>query len=354
MSLRQYIIFEYMNDTSINLYDYNLPKELIASEPLDQREQSKLLHLAHNSMQAYERKFYDLLEVLNPGDLLILNNTRVIPARINMHKDTGGKIEILFHRKISNDICEAIFSSSRPPQINALLSVDSNATFKVLSLNKNILTLESIDKHSIFELFEKYGEVPLPKYIKRPASHNDKSKYQTVYAELNGSVAAPTAGLHFSDDMIKKLIRKGINIKFITLHISYNTFKPITSESYLNHEIGSEYINIEDDIFSLINETKNSRKRVIAVGTTVTRAIEYCYTNNIQKSYDGPADLFIYPGYNFLAVDCIITNFHLPKSSLLLLVCAFFGKDRILDAYKFAVKNNYRFYSYGDCMFLER
>lgn len=354
MSLRQYIIFVYMNDTSINLYDYNLPKKLIASEPLDQREQSKLLHLAHNRMQTYERKFYDLLDMLNPGDLLILNNTRVIPARINMQKDTGGKIEILFHRKISNDICEAIFSSSRPPQINSLLSIDSNVIFKVLSLNKNILTLESVDKHSIFELYEKYGEVPLPKYIKRPASHNDKNKYQTVYAELNGSVAAPTAGLHFSDDMIKKLIQKGVNIKFITLHISYNTFKPITSESYLDHEIGSEYIHIEDDIFSLINETKNLRKRVIAVGTTVTRAIEYCYTNKIQKSYDGPADLFIYPGYNFLAVDCIITNFHLPKSSLLLLVCAFFGKDRILDAYKFAVKNNYRFYSYGDCMFLER
>ena len=154
--------------------------------------------------------------------------------------------------------------------------------------------------------------------------------------------------------MIEKLITKGINIKYMTLHISYNTFKPITSKSYLDHEIGSEYINIEDDIFSMINKTKKLKKRVIAVGTTVTRAIEFCYTNKIQKAYDGPADLFIYPGYNFIAVDCIITNFHLPKSSLLLLVSAFFGKDRIIDAYNFAVKKKYRFYSFGDCMFLEK
>ena len=354
MSVRQYIIFVYMNNTSIHLYDYNLPKEQIASEPLDRREQSKLLHLTYNNSQFHERKFYDLLDVLNPGDLLILNNTRVNPARIYMQKDTGGKIEMLFHRKISNDICEVVFSSSRPPKINATLTTNGNTIFKVLSLTDNILTLKSIGKMSIFELYEKYGEVPLPKYIKRAVSNSDKNKYQTVYAESNGSVAAPTAGLHFSDDMIKQLIQKGINIKFITLHISYNTFKPITSESYLDHEIGSEYINIDDDIFKLINKTKNLEKRVIAVGTTVTRAIEFCYKNNIQKSYDGPADLFIYPGYNFIAVDCIITNFHLPKSSLLLLVCAFFGKDRILDAYNYAVKNNYRFYSYGDCMFLER
>ena len=354
MSLRQYIIFVYMNNTSIDLYNYNLPKEQIASEPLDHREQSKLLHLTYNDLQTYERKFYDLLDILNPGDLLILNNTRVIPARINMHKATGGKIEILFHRKITNEICEAIFSSSRPPKINTTLIINDNRIFKVLSLTKNILTLKSINKMSIFEIYEKYGEVPLPKYIKRAVSNTDKKKYQTVYAESNGSVAAPTAGLHFTDDMIEKLINKGINIKYMTLHISYNTFKPITSESYLDHEIGSEYINIEDDIFSMINKTKKLKKRVIAVGTTVTRAIEFCYTNKIQKAYDGPADLFIYPGYNFIAVDCIITNFHLPKSSLLLLVCAFFGKDRIFEAYNFAVKKKYRFYSFGDCMFLEK
>jgi len=232
--------------------------------------------------------------------------------------------------------------------------MNDNRIFKVLSLTRNILTLKSINKMSIFKIYEKYGEVPLPKYIKRAVSNTDKKKYQTVYAESNGSVAAPTAGLHFTDDMIEKLINKGINIKYMTLHISYNTFKPITSKSYLDHEIGSEYINIEDDIFSMINETKKLKKRVIAVGTTVTRAIEFCYTNKIQKAYDGPADLFIYPGYNFIAVDCIITNFHLPKSSLLLLVCAFSGKDRIIDAYNFAVKKKYRFYSLGDCMFLEK
>ena len=194
----------------------------------------------------------------------------------------------------------------------------------------------------------------MPQYIKRPLSDNDKKKYQTVYAESKGSVAAPTAGLHFTQDMLKKLISKGVIIKYITLHISYNTFKPITCDSYLDHDIGSEYISVSENLFSSINTARSLRKRVIAVGTTVTRAIEFCYSNKIYQSYDGPVDLFIYPGYKFMAINCMITNFHLPKSSLLLLVSAFAGKDIILEAYNYAVDKNYRFYSYGDSMFLEK
>ena len=342
-----------MKDTSIQSYNYDLPNEQIAKQPLIQRECSKLLHLDLVKNKTYERQFSSLLNILNKGDLLILNNTRVIPARIRITKDTGGKIEILFHKKLTNNKCEVIFSSSRPPKINSLLKINENSIFKILNIKTNILTLKSQSSDNIFEIFEKYGEVPLPRYIKRPISDDDKTQYQTVYAKLNGSVAAPTAGLHFTDDMIDKLIKKGVNVEFVTLHISYNTFKPISCDSFIDHDIGSEHIKINEGIFNLIEKTKCANKRIIAVGTTVTRAIEFCYTNNIKKSYEGPADLFIYPGYKFMAINCMITNFHLPKSSLLLLVCAFAGKDKILDAYNFAVKKKYRFYSFGDSMFLE-
>lgn len=342
-----------MNDTLIKSYDYYLPREQIAETPLPQRHNSKLLHLDLKNDTTNERQFCNLLEILNPNDLLILNNTRVIPARINMIKDTGGKIELLFHRKLSDQKCEAIFSSSRVPKIGSILSINNNVIFEVIKRVDNILTLESQSTDNLFDIYEKYGEVPLPKYIKRPISNLDKKKYQTVYAKYKGSVAAPTAGLHFTKNMIDKLIEKGVNVEYITLHISYNTFKPITCSNYLKHDIGSEYIGVNEKVFSLIDKTKLSGNRVIAVGTTVTRAIEFCYYNNIKKTYEGPADIYIYPGYKFIAINCMITNFHLPRSSLLLLVCAFAGKDKILKAYNFAVNQGYRFYSYGDSMFLE-
>ena len=342
-----------MKDTSIKSYDYNLPIEQIAKKPLNDRECSKLLHIDLANKKTNERHFSNLLEILSKGDLLILNNTRVIPARIYMMKDTGGKIEILFHKKLTNKKCEVIFSSSRSPKINSSLKINGNSVFQILEIKGNTLILECKSSDNIFEIFEKHGEVPLPKYIKRPVTDDDKDQYQTVYAKLNGSVAAPTAGLHFTDQMIDELINKGITIKFVTLHISYNTFKPISCDSFIDHDIGSEYIKINEDLFTIIEKTKKSGKRIIAVGTTVMRAIEFCYTKNIKESYEGPADLFIYPGYKFKAINCMITNFHLPKSSLLLLVCAFAGKDIILQAYNFAVKKKYRFYSFGDSMFLE-
>ena len=223
----------------------------------------------------------------------------------------------------------------------------------MLDINKNYLTLLKLSKDNIFGIFEKYGEIPLPKYIKRLPIDSDKEKYQTVYAEHDGSVAAPTAGLHFTQDMINKILDAGVIIKYLTLHISYNTFKPIIVEDFLNHDIGEEYIKIEEEVFSAIKIAKKNKSRIIAVGTTVARALEFCYTKNIKDSYEGPVDIFIYPGYEFKAINCLLTNFHLPKSSLLLLVCAFGGRKNIIDAYNYAVKNKYRFYSYGDSMFLE-
>ena len=339
--------------TLISSYDYQLPSDLIAANPLDQRSDSKLLHYNLKQSSYSGQKFSKLLDILKPGDLLIMNNTRVIPARINLNKDSGGRIEILFNRKINQDSIEVIFFSSRKPMINSYLILDDEKLFKVLDINRNYLTLLKLSKDNIFNLFEKYGEIPLPKYIKRFPVDSDKEKYQTVYAKHDGSVAAPTAGLHFTKDMIKKILDAGIIIKYLTLHISYNTFKPIIVEDFLNHDIGEEYIKIEEEVFSAIDIARKNGSRIISVGTTVARSLEFCYTNNIKESYEGPADIFIYPGYKFKAINCLITNFHLPKSSLLLLVCAFGGKKNIIDAYNYAVKNKYRFYSYGDSMFLE-
>ena len=212
-----------------------------------------------------------------------MNNTRVIPARINLNKDSGGRIEILFNRKINQDSIEVIFFSSRKPIINSYLILDDEKFFKVLDINKNYLTLLKLSKDSIFSIFEKYGEIPLPKYIKRLPIDSDKEKYQTVYAEHDGSVAAPTAGLHFTQDMINKILDAGIIIKYLTLHISYNTFKPIIVEDFMNHDIGEEYIKIEEEVFSAINIAKKNKSRIISVGTTVARALEFCYTNNIKE-----------------------------------------------------------------------
>ena len=342
-----------MRTTSISSFDYNLPNSLIASSPLDKRADSRMLHYNLKGKKYNDYKFSELLELLNAGDLLILNNTKVIPARIYMQKQTGGKIEILFNKKINNKKIEVIFSSSRPPKHNSLLCIKKENLFKVISLNGKYLILETICDESFFSIFQSHGEIPLPKYIKRPVNDHDKEKYQTVYACEEGSVAAPTAGLHFTTDMINKLINKGVVIKHITLHISYNTFKPISVENYLEHELGSEYIEIDESVFKCITDAKISNSRIIAVGTTVARTLEFCYANNIKKSFYGYIDLFIYPGFKFQSINCLITNFHLPMSSLLLLVCAFAGKEKILNVYAYAVKQKYRFYSYGDSMFLE-
>ena len=342
-----------MGTTSISLFHYDLPSSLIASSPLDQRANSRMLHYNLKGNIYNDYKFNALLELLNAGDLLVMNNTKVIPARIYMQKETGGNIEILFNKKINQKTIEVIFSSSRPPKPDSLLSINKENIFKVIALESKYLILEIIPEKSFFSIFEIHGEIPLPKYIKRPITNNDKEKYQTVYASEQGSVAAPTAGLHFTTDMIKKLIKKGIIIKYITLHITYNTFKPITTDDYLDHDLGSEYIEIEESVFKSIADAKINNSRIIAVGTTVARTLEFCYANNIKKSFCGYVDLFIYPGFIFKAINCLITNFHLPMSSLLLLVCAFASKDKILNAYAYAVKNKYRFYSYGDSMFLE-
>jgi S-adenosylmethionine:tRNA ribosyltransferase-isomerase len=326
---------------------------LVAKEPIDNRSNSKLLHFNANKEMLTDSKFFSLIEILNAGDLLILNNTKVIPARLYLTKETGGRIELLFNKRINDREFEVIYTSSRPPKTKTFLDFKNKYKFYINDIKKNYLILKNMSNKDIYEIFDEIGEIPLPKYIKRPASGNDIKKYQTTYAIHGGSVAAPTAGLHFTKEMIKKLLKKGVIIEYLTLHISYNTFKPIMDDDYLNHDIGYEYFEINKSIFDEIKKAKKKNKRVIAVGTTVTRVLEYCHLNNIDCTYKGETNLFIYPGHDFKSINCLITNFHLPKSSLLLLVCSFIGRERILNLYQHAINNKYRFYSYGDSMFLE-
>ncbi len=342
-----------MNFCSINDYNFELPTDLIANFPKKNRSDSKLLYYDNKSDRYSHKTFCDMCDFVNCGDVIILNDTKVIPARMNLKKSSGGIIEILFMKSESDKVFRAIYKSSRPPKIDSIIT-SNNLKFQVSEVKENNLLLKNLNSLSILEILDKYGDIPLPKYIKRESTMLDREKYQTVYANKEGSVAAPTAGLHFTEDIIDKLKNKGVKIEYITLHISYNTFKPITSENYLNHDIGYEQFSVNKGTFDIIEKAKSTKNKVIAVGTTVTRVLEHCYQNNIKKTFSGETDLFIYPGFEFKAINCMITNFHLPKSSLLLLVSAFIGRQCILSLYKMAIDKKYKFYSYGDSMFLNK
>ena len=342
-----------MKFRSIDDYNFELPTDLIANFPKEKRSDSRLLCYSHKRDSLSHKTFSDICNLVDCGDVIILNDTRVIPARMNLKKSSGGAVEILFMNCKSNKAFTAIYKSSRPPKIDAILT-DNNLRFQVLEVKKNTLLLLNLNNLDILEILDKYGNIPLPKYIKRDSNLQDREKYQTVFARKKGSIAAPTAGLHFTKDMIQRLETKGVKVEYITLHISYNTFKPITSDNYLSHDIGFEKFSVNTKTFNMIEKAKKNKNKVIAVGTTVTRALEHCYQNNIKETYSGETNLFIYPGFEFKAINCLITNFHLPKSSLLLLVAAFIGRSRILSLYRMAIDKKYKFYSYGDSMFLNR
>ena len=341
-----------MDSQDTEYYDYHLPNERIATKPKINRADSKMMYVTGSNIQ--HMNFSQLDQILDPGDTLILNNTRVIPARINLQKESGGRVEILYSCDIDKKRFEAIFKSSRRPVIGTILNFKKIFFFRVINLNNNKITLDNLSDKSIQNILEIYGEIPLPNYIKRPVSDEDKRTYQTVYAQVNGSVAAPTAGLHFTKDLIKKLISRGIKIDYCTLNISYNTFKSIKTERINDHDIGSEKFMISKSVIDNVIEAKKKNKRVIAVGTTVTRVLEYCFTKKIFSDYEGEVDLYITPGYSFKAINCLITNYHLPKSTLLLLVSSFVDFDYLKTLYKSAIKNNYMFYSYGDSMFIDK
>ena len=331
-------------------FDYYLPEELIANYPLDSRSSSRLLI---HSDKVEHKYFSNIVDYLSSGDLLVVNNTSVIPARIFGTKESGGAVEIMLERIMEDNKALVQMRSSRTIKTGTLINLDSYQV-KCIDRQKNFYLLQF--DLSPLEVFNAIGHVPLPPYIKRDDQDLDKDRYATVYEnkELQESVAAPTAGLHFDDELLEKIKNKGVRIASVNLSVGAGTFQPVKTENIEEHDIHSEYIEVSDEVINLVNETKQLGNKIFAVGTTATRALETAYMNNSKIGYSGYTKLFIYPGYKFKVVDRLITNFHLPRSSLLMLVSAFIGYDNMRQLYKIAIDERYRFLSYGDAMLLKK
>ena len=331
-------------------FDYHLPEELIANYPLDSRSSSRLLI---HSDKVEHKYFSNIVDYLSSGDLLVVNNTSVIPARIFGTKESGGAVEIMLERIMEDNKALVQMRSSRTIKTGTLINLDSYQV-ECIDRQKNFYLLQF--DLSPLEVFNAIGHVPLPPYIKRDDQDLDKDRYATVYEnkELQESVAAPTAGLHFDDELLEKIKNKGVRIASVNLSVGAGTFQPVKTENIEEHDIHSEYIEVSDEVINLVNETKQLGNKIFAVGTTATRALETAYMNNSKIGYSGYTKLFIYPGYKFKVVDRLITNFHLPRSSLLMLVSAFIGYDNMRQLYKIAIDERYRFLSYGDAMLLKK
>jgi len=337
-------------------FDYHLPQELIASYPASERDASRLMVLNRQFKSVSDDHFSSIAGYLNPGDLLVMNDTRVIPARIFGRKTTGGKVEIFLVRRDDgpSECWTCLLKSSKGLQQGQLLNLEAGMTARVCSkLEGGSWQIEFYGEIPFWEWLEQEGQMPLPPYMQRDADINDRERYQTVYATAPGAVAAPTAGLHFTRDLLEKIQTKGVGVAWVTLHTGLGTFLPVRVENVKDHKIHTEYYAISGDTAQAIKNTKSNGGRVFAVGTTTTRTLEYV-ANEFGEvlAGEGEADIFIYPGYNFKVVDAMITNFHLPESTLMMLVSAFAGKDFIFEAYRQAVNSSYRFYSYGDAMLI--
>ena len=337
-------------------FSFALPDELIARYPMAQRTASRLLTLDGNTGTLADKQFTDLLEMINPGDLMVFNNTRVIPARLFGQKASGGKLEILVERMLDDKRILAHVRSSKSPKVDSIIHLDGGYEMKMAARHDALFELELLSDLTILEVLEAVGHMPLPPYIDRPDEDADKERYQTVYNQNPGAVAAPTAGLHFDDVMLEALKAKGVNIAFVTLHVGAGTFQPVRVDNVLEHKMHSEWANVPQDVVDLIAQTKAAGKRVVAVGTTSVRSLESAAraSEGELKAFSGDTDIFIYPGYQFQIVDAMITNFHLPESTLIMLVSAFAGFDHVMVAYQHAITQKYRFFSYGDAMFVTK
>ena len=335
-------------------FDFELPDELIARYPMPERTASRLLAVEGGSGKAEHHTFRDILQYLKAGDLLVMNNTRVIPARLFGRKITGGKIEVLVERVLDEHTVLAHVRSSKSPKPGAQLILEEYIEAEVTDRQDALFVLEFKDKDTVLDLLSRYGHMPLPPYITRDDELEDRERYQTVYAEKEGAVAAPTAGLHFDEALLEAIRAKGIQIAFVTLHVGAGTFQPVRVDQIEDHHMHSEYLEVSEVVCEQVRETKANGGRVVAVGTTSVRCLETASQTGEIQQYQGETDIFIYPGYTFKTVDLLITNFHLPQSTLLMLVSAFSGQSAIRDAYQEAVKNKYRFFSYGDAMLLSK
>ncbi len=334
---------------------YDLPKELIAQIPIEPRDHSRMMVLSRENNTIEHKHFYDFIDYLTPGDCLILNNTRVLPARMyGVKKDTGAIVEFLLLNNLGNDRWETITGPGKRAKVDAEFSFgDGLLTCKIEEVleNGNRIAKFSYDASNIYEVLDKVGEMPLPHYITEKLE--DKERYQTVYSKELGSAAAPTAGLHFTDEIMAKIQEKGIKIGYVTLHVGIGTFRPVKAENIEDHEMHSEHYQIPKETADLINETKKNGGRVVAVGTTCCRTLESVMNSQGEmKEFDDWTSIFIYPGYKFKCIDALLTNFHLPESTLIMLVSALYNREKILAAYETAVKEKYRFFSFGDCMFI--
>ena len=331
-------------------FNYHLPEELIANYPLEKRSLSRLLVFKNDIAHMH---FMDIINFFREGDLLVVNNTSVIPARIFGQKESGGTIEVMLERIMENNQALVQIRSGRSPKTGSFLHLDSYRA-QCVDRKDNFFIIQ-FDSPPL-DIFNKIGHIPLPPYIKRKDEDLDKERYATVYEdkELQESVAAPTAGLHFDNELLNSLKKAGVKIATINLSVGAGTFQPVKVDNIKDHDIHEEYLEVSNDVMKLVNDTKNACNKVFAVGTTATRALETAFTHGDKNGYRGYTKLFIYPGYKFKAVDKLITNFHLPQSSLLMLVSAFIGYDNMKHIYKTAVDNKYRFLSYGDAMLLEK
>ena len=335
-------------------FDYDLKEELIAQTPLEKRDSSRLLTLNKQNGKIEHKIFTDIIDYLNKGDTLVLNDTKVLPARlIGEKEDTKAIIEILLLKNIKDDIWECLTKPARRIKIGTIITF-GNGLLKAECIKEaedGIRHYKLIYNGILMEILDKLGTMPLPPYIHEKLK--DQSRYQTVYAKEIGSAAAPTAGLHFTKDLLKKIEKKGVNICYITLHVGLGTFRPVSVKNVEDHKMHSEFYSMSQQTASILNKTKENGGRIIAVGTTTTRTLETILLKEKSfKECSGWTDIFIYPGFQFKAIDCLITNFHLPKSTLVMLVSALAGRENILNAYKIAVDNNYRFFSFGDAMFI--
>ncbi|HHL31052.1 MAG TPA: tRNA preQ1(34) S-adenosylmethionine ribosyltransferase-isomerase QueA [Oceanospirillales bacterium] len=332
-------------------FNFDLPKHLIAQHPTKQRSQSKLLTLDKNTGELGDLHFTDLIKLLNKGDLLVFNNTKVIPARLFGKKITGGKVEVFIERLLNDHCAIAMFKASKAIKLGT--PIYFRQQYIVATARKGMFYLIETQKNaSLSELMDEFGHMPLPPYIQRADELADKSRYQTVYAKQKGAVAAPTAGLHFDQQVLHRIKDKGINSAFVTLHVGAGTFQPVKSESITDHIMHKEWLQVNSDVVDLVTKTKQNGNKVIAVGTTAVRCLETASQSGIIKPYCGDTNIFIYPGYQFKVVDGLLTNFHLPESTLIMLVSAMCGRENTLDAYNHAISQQYRFFSYGDAMFI--
>lgn len=338
-------------------FDFKLPEQLIAKYPAQQRTASRMLRLNGSTGDLVHGQFTDILDLLQPGDLLIFNNTRVIPARLFGHKASGGKVEVMLERVLSDNTALAHIRASKSPRAGAILDMEGGLKVEVLGRDEGLFHISFVGTDNVFDLLEKHGHMPLPPYIDRPDEDSDKERYQTVYNKRPGAVAAPTAGLHFDQPLLNALAEKGVDSAFVTLHVGAGTFQPVRVENIEDHQMHAEYAEVSDEVVAKIMAAKAGGHRVIAVGTTSVRSIEsaaHQQQDALIRPFLSDTSIFIYPGFHFKVIDVMITNFHLPQSTLMMLISAFAGRDEVMHAYAQAIEKGYRFFSYGDAMFIEK